>query len=135
MRLQIEGKVYEVEVVDGGDGIHEVTVDGTVYEVRLPDVVAGPAAARKSEMASPAAAPSKPRAAVGAGSVVAPLPGSVTKIEVSEGDRVSQGQTVAMLESMKMNVPVKATRDGSVKKIIAKVGDSLQPDDPILEIG
>ncbi len=136
MKLEINGKVYDVEVVDDGSGVHQVTVDGTLYEVGLPEQQARPAPRpQESAPASPAAAPRKPRAAAASGAVVAPLPGSVTKIEVREGDAVSAGQVLVVLESMKMNVPVKSPSDGTVRTIHVKVGDSLQVEEPILEIG
>lgn len=136
MRLEIRGKAYEVEVTDSGSGVHEVTVDGTLYEVRLPVEARSKATAMKREAAPrTAAAPSRPRGAAGAGSVVAPLPGLVTKFEVSEGEPVTQGQTLVVLESMKMNVPVECPRDGAVVTIHVKVGDNLQVGEPIMEIG
>ena len=67
--------------------------------------------------------------------MVAPLPGSVTKIEVKKGEGVKAGQVLVVLESMKMNVPVKSPSDGTVGAIHVKVGDSLQVDEPIMELG
>jgi biotin carboxyl carrier protein len=139
MKLEIRGKAYEVEVVDDGAGGYQVTVDGTTYDVTQPEQPRMPApVSRPQEPASgtPAPAPKKkPSGPVAAGAVVAPLPGSVTKIEVKEGDAVTAGQVVVTLESMKMNVPVKSPSDGTVKTIHVKVGDSLQVDEPILELG
>ena len=138
MKLEIRGKAYEVDVIDDGTGGYQVTVDGTLYEVTQPEQPRRPApVSRPQEPSSgaPAPAPKKKPAAAVAGAVVAPLPGSVTKIAVKEGDAVTAGQEIVTLESMKMNVPVKAPSDGTVKTIHAKVGDSLQKDDPILELG
>jgi biotin carboxyl carrier protein len=132
MKLEIGGKVYEVEVVDVEYGVQRVTVDGTVYEVRLPDL--------GSPAEAPAPEPARPRQADRAqpepseGAVLAPLPGSVTSVEVSEGDEVEEGQTVLVLESMKMSVPVKAPRAGRVRSIRATVGESLQAGQAIMEI-
>jgi biotin carboxyl carrier protein len=134
MKLEIRGKVYEVEVVDDGTGGHRVTVDGTLYEVTLPERARMPAPVSRLE-APAAAPPKKARAAASAGAVVAPLPGSVTRIEVKVGDAVSAGQVIVVLESMKMNVPVKSPSDGTVETIHVKVGDSLQVDEPIMELG
>jgi len=136
MKLEIRGKVYEVEVVDDGTGGHRVTVDGTLYEVTLPGRPVTPAPVSRPGSPAPAAratAPRKPAATAGA--VVAPLPGSVTRIEVREGDAVTAGQVLVVLESMKMNVPVKAPSDGTVRTIHVKVGNSLQVNDPIMELG
>ena len=139
MKLEIRGKAYDVEVVDDGTGGYQVTVDGTLYEVAQPEQPRRPApVSRPKEPASSAPATAAQRKSASpavAGAVVAPLPGSVTKIEVKEGDAVTAGQVVVMLESMKMNVPVKSPSDGTVKTIHVKVGDSLQVDEPILELG
>ncbi len=134
MKLEIRGKVYEVEVVDDGAGVHRVTVDGTLYEVSMPGRPAPVSRPQEPAPRAPAASPRKPRAAA-SGAVVAPLPGSVTKIEVREGQAVTAGQVLVVLESMKMNVPVKSPSDGTVKAIHVKVGDSLQVEEPILELG
>jgi biotin carboxyl carrier protein len=137
MKLEIRGTVYEVEVVEDGTGGHRVTVDGTVYEVTQPGRALRPVS-RPQEPAPGAPAPApkkKPGGAAVAGAVLAPLPGSVTRIEVKEGDAVSAGQVIVVLESMKMNVPVKSPSDGTVKTIHVKVGDSLQVDEPIMELG
>ena len=139
MKLEIRGEAYEVDVIDDGTGGYQVTVDGTLYEVTQPEQPRRPAPVSRPQepsSGSPAPAPKKkPAAAAVAGAVVAPLPGSVTKIEVKEGDAVTAGQVVVTLESMKMNVPVKAPSDGTVRAIHVKVGDSLQVDEPILELG
>lgn len=140
MRLEISGKVYEVEVEETGHGVHAVTVDGTTYEVRVPvEIVDAPperAVEQPSRQAStPGPASRPPVASGGEGTVVAPLPGSVQEIQVAEGDAVSRGQVVVIMESMKMNVPVKSRADGTVRKIHAKEGDSLQVGDTIMEIG
>ena len=67
--------------------------------------------------------------------VKASMAGTVWKIVVAEGDQVTAGQDVAILESMKMEIPIVAEEDGVVTKIIANEGDFINLDDPILEIG
>jgi acetyl-CoA carboxylase biotin carboxyl carrier protein len=64
----------------------------------------------------------------------ASVTGSVWKILVSEGDEVSIGDDVIILESMKMEMPVEAERNGKVARILVEEGDSIQEDDPILEL-
>jgi pyruvate carboxylase subunit B len=63
------------------------------------------------------------------------MPGKVAKILVKEGDKVTKGQTVAMVEAMKMENEIHAAADGTVKAIYVKVGDNITPDDPLLNIG
>ena len=67
--------------------------------------------------------------------VKASMAGTVWKIVVAEGDQVTAGQDVAILESMKMEIPIAAEGDGIVTKIIASEGDFINVDDAILEIG
>lgn len=67
--------------------------------------------------------------------VKASMAGTVWKIVVAEGDQVTAGQDVVILESMKMEIPIAAEESGVVTKIIASEGDFINVDDPILEIG
>lgn len=66
--------------------------------------------------------------------VKASMAGTVWKILVLEGEEVKAGQDVAILESMKMEIPIAAELDGKVKKIVAQEGDFINVDDDILEI-
>jgi acetyl-CoA carboxylase biotin carboxyl carrier protein len=67
-------------------------------------------------------------------SVNAHITGTVWKITVQIGDAVSEGQTVAILESMKMEMPVEAPEAGTVSAIIAKEGQPIEEGAPILEL-
>lgn len=62
------------------------------------------------------------------------IPGKVVSINVADGDAVKKGDVVCVLESMKMQVSVKAHRDGSVKKMKIKVGSSVAKNDILAEI-
>lgn len=62
------------------------------------------------------------------------MAGTVWKIVVAEGEKVTAGQDVAILESMKMEIPIASEEDGVVTKIIANEGDFINVDDDILEI-
>lgn len=66
--------------------------------------------------------------------VYAPLPGLITDILVSENSTVKSGQTIALMEAMKMENQIQAPHDGTVKKISVKKGDSVMEGDVILEI-
>ncbi|MBB5221728.1 propionyl-CoA carboxylase alpha chain [Amaricoccus macauensis] len=65
--------------------------------------------------------------------LLCPMPGLVVRIDVAEGDEVFDGQTLAMVEAMKMENVLRAERKAVVKKVCAKAGDSLAVDDVILE--
>ncbi|HVV49839.1 MAG TPA: acetyl-CoA carboxylase biotin carboxyl carrier protein subunit [Polyangia bacterium] len=66
--------------------------------------------------------------------VSAHITGTVWKITVKVGDRVAEGETVAILESMKMEMPVESPAAGTVAAIIAKEGAPIEEGAPILEL-
>jgi biotin carboxyl carrier protein len=66
--------------------------------------------------------------------IVAPMPGKLVKITVSEGEKVSKGTTVCIVEAMKMENVVQAKLDGVAKNISFKAGDLVDTENPILEI-
>ena len=109
---------------------YTITVNGNVYDVTVEEgstgASAAPAAAPKAApKAAPAAAP-KPAASAGAGSVriEAGAAGKVFKIEASVGSAVKSGDTVVIIEAMKMEIPVVAPKDGTVASIDCAVGDA-----------
>jgi acetyl-CoA carboxylase biotin carboxyl carrier protein len=67
-------------------------------------------------------------------SVNAHITGTVWKIEVKLGDQVSEGQTVAILESMKMEMPVESAEAGRVSAILVKEGDPVEEGAPLVEL-
>jgi len=67
-------------------------------------------------------------------SVNAHITGTVWKITVQVGEAVSEGQTVAILESMKMEMPVESPAAGKVSVIVAKEGQPIEEGAPILEL-
>jgi acetyl-CoA carboxylase biotin carboxyl carrier protein len=64
--------------------------------------------------------------------VEAHITGTVWKIEVAVGDQVEEGDTVAILESMKMEMPVEAEDEGTVKEILVQEGQSVSEGDPLV---
>ena len=105
---------------------YTITVNGNVYDVTVEEngAVSAPAAApRRAAAPAPAAAP-----ASGAGNVKieAGAAGKVFKIESSVGASVKKGDTILVLEIMKMETPVVATEDGTVASINVSVGDMVE---------
>ena len=68
------------------------------------------------------------------GALAAPMPATVVKIIVEPGQRVSKGDVLIMLEAMKMELPIKAPRNASVKSIACRNGELVQPGIPLLEL-
>ena len=68
----------------------------------------------------------------GVANVEAHITGTVWKIEVAVGDQVAEGDTVAILESMKMEMPVEAEDEGTVKEILVEEGQAVNEGDPLV---
>lgn len=158
--FRINGHDYDVEVNSVENGVADVTVNGTDYKVELGDST--PAAASSetvqqhgSRHAMPAPMPSRtviagnpgPAAAApqaqaasaqpsGKGeTVTSPLPGVILDIRVKVGDSVKAGQTVAVLEAMKMENEIEASVSGTVTAVSAAKGDSVLEGAAIVTIG
>ena len=71
---------------------------------------------------------------VAANAVKAPLPGTITSIEVAVGQEVKAGDTVVVLEAMKMQNSIEAEKDGKVTAIAVKVGQAVLEDDPLVVV-
>ena len=111
---------------------YTITVNGNVYDVTVEEngaatPAAAAAAPRKAAPArkAPAAAP-KAAGAAGGIKVEAGAAGKVFKVEASVGQKVSRGDTVIILEAMKMEIPVVAPEDGTVASIDVAVGDAVE---------
>ena len=110
---------------------YTLTVNGNVYDVTVEENgAATPAAAAAPRKAAPApkAPAAAPKAAGAAGGikVEAGAAGKVFKVEASVGQKVSKGDTVIILEAMKMEIPVVAPEDGTVASIDVAVGDAVE---------
>lgn len=66
--------------------------------------------------------------------LAAPMPATVVSVTVSAGQRVSRGDVLVTLEAMKMELAVKAPRDGTVRSIACRPGELVQPGTPLLEL-
>ena len=132
-KYKINGNLYNVTIGDIEDNIAHVEVNGTHYTVEMekkpkaapaPKPVVRPAA--KPAAAPVAAAPVAQPAAGGAKSgVKSPLPGVILDIKVNVGDEVKKGQTIIILEAMKMENSINADKDGKVAAINVSKGESV----------
>lgn len=109
---------------------YTITVNGNVYDVTVEEngSVSAPAATPRRAAAAPKAAEAPKAASQGAGSVKieAGAAGKVFKIETQPGTAVKKGDTVLVLEIMKMETPVVAPEDGTVASIEVKEGDQVE---------
>ena len=109
----------------------------TVAEAAAPAAPKPVAAPQPKPAAAPAPAPAPAPAAapVGGNKINSPLPGSVISVAVTEGQAVKKGDTLLVLESMKMENPILADCDGTVSKIAVAPGQSVMQDDLLVVIG
>lgn len=127
-KVEVNGIPFEVEMQ--GSSLVEEALPTVSADAEAPAPAAAPAAAE-----APAAAPAA-TSGPGAGSPVkAPLPGVVTKILVSAGQAVKKGDTVLVLEAMKMENNITAEADGKVTGICVNAGDSVMEGTTLLTIG
>ncbi|MBQ5656145.1 MAG: biotin/lipoyl-binding protein [Bacteroidaceae bacterium] len=132
-KYKINGNLYNVVIGDIEENIAHVEVNGTHYTVEMekkpkaapaPKPVVRPAA--KPAAAPAAAAPvAKPAAGGAKSGVKSPLPGVILDIKVNVGDEVKKGQTLIILEAMKMENSINADKDGKVAAINVSKGESV----------
>jgi len=127
-----EGELYSVlvdylsyeAVVEERDDVYHVLMAGDLYEVSVTDE-------RSRRLASAFMALSDVSGEV---AIRAPMPGLIVRVPVQEGDVVAKGDTVVILESMKMENELKAPRDGKVHRINVKAGDSVEQNKVLVTI-
>jgi len=116
---------------DAGEEIYTLEVEGVSYTVAVSDggdvtAIAGAGAAT--------GAPSAAVAATGGEPVTAPLAGTVVKMLVQPGQQVSEGESIVILEAMKMETSVSAPKAGQIVEVRAKSGDSVTVGDVLLTL-
>ena len=150
----VKGVDYEVEIQDIEGNIANVTVNGIPFEVEMKQPVkAGKQKVKLSEerraegseerrvkseesnssSASAASTSSAPTAGAGK-PVVAPLPGTINEIKVKVGDKVNAGDTVVILEAMKMQNNIEAETSGTITSINVNKGDAVMEGDTLVTI-
>ena len=132
-KVTLNSHVYEVEVEMG----QAMLVDE--YELKAPaapKAAPAPAAAPAPVAAAPAAAPAPaPAAGVAAGEVVkSPMPGNILRVNVSQGQQVNEGDVLLILEAMKMENEVVATKAGTVAQVVVTKGAVVETGAPLVVI-
>jgi glutaconyl-CoA/methylmalonyl-CoA decarboxylase subunit gamma len=130
-KVTLNNRTYEVEVEEG----KAMLIDE--YEAYAPAAPAPVAAAAPAPAAAPvAAAPAAPAgAALAAGEVVkSPMPGNILKINVTQGQKVNEGDVLLILEAMKMENEIVATKSGTVAQIVTAKGAVVETGAPLVVI-
>lgn len=130
---EVDGTVQRVAVSQGqsvnqGDLLVEMTSDTVSAKTEAMPKPAPAAAAAVETKAAPAPAPA------GAKTVTAPLPGTITKVTVKVGDAVNAGDTVLVMEAMKMENDITAEAGGTVKAILVEAGNQVQSGQALVEL-
>ena len=147
--LKINGHNYNVQIdnVNETSTVAHVVVNGVDYEVEIegakastvskPQVSPAPKSAN-SAMITPSSATPSPRIAAAAPSsgysVKCPLPGTVLSVKVAAGDTIAAGQTLVVLEAMKMENNIDADRGGVVKQVLVQQGATVMEGDVLIVI-
>lgn len=131
-KYKINGEEYNVTINEVSDTTAQVEVNGISYTVEWekpetpkPVVIAKPAAPAAKPAAPVAAPAAAPAPTAGGYAIKTPLPGVIISIKVNVGDIVAKGQTVAVLEAMKMENNITSDRDGKIASVAVSAGDTV----------
>lgn len=116
-RIKLNGKVYEMEV-------ELVDANSVSQPVKIATSSVTPAPVRETAAPKTVATPSSALNQVGA--VTSPLQGTIIKINAANGDTVKAGQTIIVLEAMKMQNDIAAPKDGVLSDLAVVVGDNVK---------
>ena len=137
-RATIGGQTFNVEILQVEDGKLDLLIDGkrvTAYvssdNVRRWVTIDG------QTLVLTKSSGARTRGHGGhhtAGELTAPMPGQVRAVNVSEGDAVTKGQTLLVLEAMKMEIRIHAPQDGTVKKLFVKQSQTVEREQILIEV-
>jgi len=136
-KISILGKVYDIRIGDLQSSPISVWVDGVEYHVGLPE--------ENSDITPPLEIPEKKLSEIGlkrptldtssaGGTIRAPMPGTILKINVVDGDSVTKGDVLLILESMKMENSITSPKTGSVTSVYVSEGDPVQHGETLIDL-
>ncbi|MCM1314745.1 MAG: biotin/lipoyl-binding protein [Prevotella sp.] len=125
-RITLNGKTYEVEVEHG----KAILLDE--YEA----LASAPAVAPAPVESAPTPVPSAPApvSLADGETISAPMPGNIIRVDVKEGDKVKSGQVLVILEAMKMENEIVATKDGTIAQVVTSKGAVVETGSPLIVI-
>ena len=129
-KVKLNGKIYEVEVEKGNAELL------SEYDAISAPVAAAPVAAAPVAAAPVASAPAPAAAAPAASgnATPSPLPGVVVAVKKNVGDKVKAGEVIMLIEAMKMENEITATKDGTLVAVLAQKGTQVQVGTALFEI-
>ncbi|MFA7331715.1 MAG: biotin/lipoyl-containing protein [Candidatus Delongbacteria bacterium] len=140
-KLRLQGNSYDVKILRHDDESARLLVNGSEYSVEIlreeGQASKTPRLERTRVIPETLAKPQvteKPGAAIGVGLVKSPLPGIVLKLHVRVGDKVQAGQSIMVMEAMKMENEIRCAISGTVQELRVKEGDSVLESDVLAVI-
>ena len=134
--VRVSGKKYEVEVKEISPSVFEVEVNGKKATIEVEEIGVKLKKVVKTEVAVKETKEVKEvkreEVKVEGNAITAPMAGTVTKILKNEGDEVKAGETVLIIEAMKMENPITAPSDGVISKIVVNEGDKVATGDALV---
>lgn len=129
-KVTLNGRTYEVEVEAGKAMLL------SEYEAVVPAAPAAAAPAAAPAPAAPAAPAAAAPAVSGSGEAVnAPMPGTILKVNVTQGQAVKAGEVLCILEAMKMENEIMAPKAGTVTQVVVSKGSKVDTGAPLVVIG
>ncbi len=130
--LEVDGQRFTVDVVETGPKRYRVTVNGRTLSVRLlPEGEVVPVA-EAAEPEARAEAAERPAGARTVTEVRAPIPGTIVSVEVQAGQVVKYGDTLLVLEAMKMKNLIRSPREGRIARVHVQPGQSVMHNDLLI---
>lgn len=121
-KVKVNGKTYEVKILS--------VTETEPLEIKTEKVAATPSAPKATEVA-----PSTPSVTAKGTEIKAPMQGTVLEIKVKVGDSVKKGDTLLILEAMKLENEIKAPNDGKVLQVVASKGQTANMNDVLVVLG
>jgi biotin carboxyl carrier protein len=133
-KFTIRGNEYEVHINSFEDNVAEIDVNGSIYHVEMKEEVKTSKTPKLVRSKPVQTKEAKPKPVPGLSKIEAPLPGTIFKVKIKEGDAVKKGDQILVLEAMKMENNILAEIDGVVKKLYVSEGDAVLQGDILVEI-
>jgi len=123
-KVKVDGEEYEVEL-EKQDGVWNVTIEGKSFNIEIEGSSVGDTSGSKRK---------KSARGKKSGTISSTIPGKIVSISVKEGEMVSEGDVVMILEAMKMQNEIQAPLSGTVTALNCKPGDSVEANSPLIII-
>lgn len=136
-KMTIAGEKFEAKILEYTETKVILDLNGKTYSVDVEheDSVQAPRLVRAQKSTPNVVSIPKKVSIDTTGAVISPLPGVVKQVMVKEGDSVSEGDIILILEAMKMESEIASTATGLVKKVHVSDGTSVQEGEILVEVG